>query len=117
MEHQEFISNWRAKRVEVDVDRAKALEIANAKTVLPARYQQEYLWWTAAWLLTLPAALAAAVFLKWWVGLVVLLFLTPALFKATNKRAKRFMIDYALENGDFYSYAVDCEVIRVRQKP
>jgi hypothetical protein len=117
MEHQEFISNWRAKQVEVEVDRARALEIANAKTILPARYQQEYLWWTAAWLLTIPAALIAAVFVKWWVGLLVLLFLTPALFKQTNQRVKRYMIDYALENRDFYSYLIDNGVIQVRQKP
>jgi hypothetical protein len=117
VEHEEFISGWRAKRVEVDVDRSKALEIANAKTILPARSQREYLWWTTAWLLTLPVALIAGIVIKWWAGLLIVLFVTPALFRQTNKRAKKFVIDYALENGVFYSYAIDHDVIRVRQKP
>ena len=116
MEHEEFISGLRGRRIEVDVDRSKALEIANAKTILPARFQREYLWWTTAWLLTLPVALIAGIFVKWWAGLLVLLFLTPALFRQTNRRAKRFVIDYAVENGVFYSYAIDNDVIRVRQK-
>jgi Flp pilus assembly protein TadB len=117
MEHDEFKSAWRAGSIQVEVDRAKAMEVANAKTVLPARYQQEYQWWTIAWLVTLPAALVAAVFVKWWAGLLVLLFVTPVLFRATNRRVKRFTIEFALENGDFYAYAVDHAIIKLRMKP
>jgi Flp pilus assembly protein TadB len=116
MEHDEFKSAWRAGSIQVEVDRAKAMEVANAKTVLPARYQQEYQWWTIAWLVTLPAALVAAVFVKWWAGLLVLLFVTPVLFRATNRRVKRFTIEFALENGDFYAYAVDHAIIKLRTK-
>jgi hypothetical protein len=117
MEHDEFKSAWRAGSIQVEVDRAKAMEIANAKTLLPPRFQQEYQWWTIAWLMTLPVALVAAVFVKWWAGALVLLFVTPALFRATNKRVKQFTIDFALENGDFYAYAIDHAVIRLRAKP
>jgi hypothetical protein len=117
VEHDEFISCRRAGRVDVEIDRSKALEIANAKTTLPARYQREYMWWTVAWLSTLPAAAVAAFFVKWWIGLLVLLFLTPALFRTANRRVMQFIIDYAVENAAFYAYAVENNVIRVRTKP
>ncbi len=116
MEHEEFVSSLRARRVEVEVDRAKALEIANAKDVFPASYHRQHLWWTAAWLATLPVAAFAGFFVKWWAGVLVLLFVTPALFRATNKRAMRFTIDYAIENSTFYAYALDHQIIRVRSK-
>ncbi len=107
---------WRAKRIDVDVDRSKAVEIANAKTILPARYQRTYMLWTYAWLLSLPCALFALFFYKWWAGLLVLVLLTPTLFRAATRYAMQHMIDYAIEDGTFYSYAVENDVIRVREK-
>jgi hypothetical protein len=116
MEHAEFVRAWNAREVLVDVDRSKALSAAGSK-LLPKRYQLAHLFWSWVWLLTVPAAIAIMFLYKWWVGLLVLLFVTPTLSRATKGSAMQFMIDHALENAEFYRFAVDQGVIRVRPKP
>jgi hypothetical protein len=56
-------------------------------------------------------------FYKWWAGLLLLVFLTPALSSSTKKSAMQFIIDHSVENPDFYQYAITEGVIRVRPKP
>jgi len=97
------------------VDQAKALQIANAWEKVPMRFRYAHVFWSSAWLLTIPAAFAAA-FYAWWVGALILLVLTPALFAASKKSAALHIIDYAVESSVFYSYAVENEVISVRPK-
>jgi len=67
------------------------------------------------WILTIPIALAIMFLYKWWAGLLVLLFVTPAVSSATKKSAMQFMIDHALENP--YQFAVTESKIRIRPKP
>jgi hypothetical protein len=45
-------------------------------------------------------------FIAWWVGLLVLIFVTPAISRATKQTAMQFMIDRAAEDSEFYDYAV-----------
>ncbi len=52
---------------------------------------------------------------KWWAGVVILLFVTPALSSATKRSAVQFVIDHALENPEFYRLAVDKELMTVRR--
>jgi hypothetical protein len=56
-------------------------------------------------------------FYKWWVGLLMLFFLTPGLSSSTKKSAMQFMIDHALENPEFYAFAIEKGVIRIQEKP
>ncbi len=115
MEHSEFVRAWSAGELLVDVDRSKALAVAGSN-LLRKRYRLAHLFWSWVWLLTVPAAIAVMFLYKWWVGLLVLFFVTPALFRATKRSAMQFMIDHALENPDFYRFAVDEGVLRVRSK-
>jgi len=111
MEHPEFVRAWRAGELLVDVDCPKALAVAGAR-LLPKRYQVAHLLWSWVWLLTVPAAIAGMFLYKWWAGVLILLFVTPALSRATKRSAMEFMIDHALENPEFYRLAVG----RVRRK-
>jgi hypothetical protein len=115
MEHSEFVRAWRAGELLVDVDRSKALAVAGSK-LLPKRYQAAHLFWSWVWLLTVPAAIAVMFLYKWWVGVLILLLVTPALSRATKRSAMQFMMDHALENPDFYRLAVDQGVIRFRTR-
>ena len=85
MEHDEFVEGLKRGTVAVDVDRNKALQIANAWEKLPHRFRSAHVFWTSAWLLTIPAAFVAAFLYKWWAGVIILLVVTPALFAATKK--------------------------------
>ena len=97
------------------MDRAKAFQIANAWEKLPLRFRHAHVFWSCAWLLTIPASFAAA-FYAWWAGALILLVLTPALFAASKKAAALYVVDYAVESSVFYAYAVENGVISVRQK-
>ncbi len=115
MEHSEFVQSWNQGRLEIDVDRSKALQIAGSK-ILPKRYKAAHMFWSCVWILSIPAAFAAMYFYTWWAGLVLLVLLTPALSSSTKKSAMQFMIDHSVENPEFYQFAIAEGVIRVRQK-
>lgn len=116
MEHSGFVESWNAGKLEIDVDRSKALQVANSK-MLPKRYQTAHIFWSWVWILSIPTALALMFLYKWWIGLLVLVFVTPFLSSSTKKSAMQFMIDHSVENPEFWQFAVSEGVIRVRQKP
>ena len=116
MEHSEFVQSWNKGELEIDVDLSKALQIANSK-MLPKRYQVAHIFWSWIWILSIPAAFAAMYFYAWWAGLLLLVFLTPALFSSTKKSAMQFMIDHSVENSEFYQFAITKGIIRIRLKP
>jgi hypothetical protein len=116
MEHSEFVVAWNQRKLEVDIDRSKALQIANSK-MLPKRYRAAHIFWSWVWILSIPAAIAVMFLYKWWVGLLILILVTPLISKSTKKSAMQFMIDYALESPEFYQFALAEGVIRIRQKP
>lgn len=116
MDHSKFIEAWNQGKLDVDVDRSKALKIANSK-MLPKRYRVAHIFWSWVWMLSITAAIAVMFLYKWWVGLLILILVTPVISKSTKKSAMQFMIDYSLESHEFYQFALAEGVIRVRQKP
>lgn len=116
MEHADFVRAWNEGKLLVDVDRSKALQIANSK-LLPKRNQIAHILWSWLWIITIPIAITVGVLYKWWVGLIILAFVTPTISSATKKTAMQFMIDHAIENPEFFMFAVTEGVIRIRQKP
>jgi ABC-type spermidine/putrescine transport system permease subunit I len=117
MQHAEFVHAYKTGTIQVDVDRSKAFQIANAWEKLPHQFRSAHVFWSCAWLLTVPAALAAAFLHSWWAGTLILVVLMPALYNATKRSAALHVIDYAVESGFFYSYALENNIIRIRQKP
>ena len=115
MEHSEFVQAWNAGRLEVDVSRAKALQVANSR-ILPKRYQAAHIFWSWVWILSIPVGLAVMFLYKWWVGLLILLLATPAISSSTKKSSMQFMIEHAVEDHEFYRFAVEQGVIVVRRK-
>ena len=113
--HSDFIQAWKNGAVQVDVDRSKALRIANSG-ILPKRYRVAHIFWGWIWILSIPAAFAVMYFYAWWAGLLVLFIVTPMLSKATKTSAMQFMIDHAIENPEFYELAVSEGVILMRKK-
>ena len=116
MEHAEFVQSWNAGKLEVDVDRSKALQVAGSN-MLPKRYQAAHIFWSWVWMLSIPASVAVMYFYTWWAGLIILVLIAPALLRSTKESAMEFMIDHSVENPEFYRFAVSEGVISVRQKP
>ena len=115
MDHSEFIQSWKQGKLEINVDRSKALKVVSTN-MLPKRYQAAHMFWSWVWILSIPAAFAVMYFYKWWAGLLLLVFITPALSNSTKKSAMQFMIDHSVENQKFYEFAVSEGVIRIREK-
>lgn len=116
MEHSDFIHAWNAGKLEVAVDRSKALEVANS-IILPQWIQADNLFCSWIWILAIPTALVVMFLYKWWAGLLTLVILTPILSRATRKSALQSLVYRALENPEFYQFVVSKDVIRVREKP
>lgn len=113
MEHADFVRAWNEGKLSIDVHRSKALQIANSK-LLPKRYRVAHIFWSWVWILTIPVAIALWLHYKWWVGLLILA-ITPVISRATKKSAAQFIIDYALENPEFFHFAATDGVIKIRQ--
>jgi hypothetical protein len=116
MLHPDFIHEYKTGTIAVDVDSRKALQLANASAELPRRFRSAHVFWSSAWLLTIPLALVAAFLYTWWAGTLILLVLTPALYAAAKKSAARHVRDYAVESSVFYEYALENGIISVRRK-
>ena len=117
MQHDEFVRLYKLGTIKVDVDRKKALQIANAWEKLPHQFRSAHVFWTCSWLLCIPAAVAAAFLYSWWAGTLILVVLMPLLYNATKRSAALHVLDYAVESAFFYSYALENNIIRIQQKP
>ena len=116
VQHTDFVDGYRRGTIQIDVDRSKAMRIANAADELPAEFRSSHRLWSAAWLLAIPVAFAAAFLHSWWAGALILFVVMPALYTATKRSAAQHVIAYAVKSSAFYSYAVENGVIRIRQK-
>jgi len=115
MEHADFVTAWKEGQINVEVDRSKAIRVASSK-MLPKRYRTAHTFWSWIWILSIPLGFAVGFMYKWWIGLLMVLFLTPMLSKSTKKSAMQFMIDHSLENPDFFTFAVNEEIISISEK-
>ena len=115
MNHEEFTQKWNEGLLEIDVDCSKSLQVANSN-MLPKQYQFSLIFWSTVWLVSIPFAILMMIFYKWWIGLLIFIFVTPIIFKATKKVTMQFMIDHSVDNQEFYDIAVKEGVIRVREK-
>ncbi len=113
--HRKFIDQWKNGEIKIDVDRSKALRIANSNS-FPKRYRAAHVFWSTVWLLTIPLGIWLF-FYKWWVGLLVLFIASPLIAKATKTSAMQFMINHALESESFYNHATTNGVFRTSKKP
>jgi len=116
MQHDEFVSAWRNGRLFVDVDSSLALRVLGT-TRIPKRYRAAHHFWSWVFALSIPGSFFVMYRYGWGIGLLLLAVVPVMIFKGTRKSAMQFMIDHSLENADFYAFAVDNGVLRLRPKP
>ena len=68
-------------------------------------------------MLSIPAFICVAIFYKWWVGLLLLVFITPTIFSSTKKSAAQFVLEHATENEDFFIFLVERDWLVFRENP
>lgn len=112
MDHAEFVTACNNGSRKIYVTRAKALR-AVSEGYLPKRYQYAHLFWSWVWFLSYPAGIAIMIFQKWWVGLIFLIFVPGFISSGVKKSAFDFIVEHAIENPDFYAFAIDNGIITI----
>ena len=100
MTHKQYIQARKENGVCAGIDASNALRLID---YLPKRYQYAHNFWSWCWMLSIPAAILLGIFVKWWIGLIIIFFVTPAIYGATKKSAAQFVLEYAEENEDFFN--------------
>jgi hypothetical protein len=66
---------------------------------------------------TSPAAFVTGSIYHWWVGVLLLVVVTPALFRGTKTRMMRGVIYRAVEDPTVFDFCVKHDVFRFRAPP
>ena len=78
---------------------------------LPRMYQAAHYFWSWIWVLSVPVFIYVAISYKWWVGILLLVFVTPAISSATKRSASQFVLEYAHKNKQFYEMLIEKNIL------
>ena len=84
-------------------------------TAMAKRYRAAHLFWSWVWFLSVPAAIACMIWVRWWIGLIVLI-IGFALPKAIKQSAAQFVIEQALDDEQFYNLAIESKVLMISER-
>lgn len=112
MNHKEFVEKYKKGEIAVSVDRGKALHTIG-QGYLPKRYTYAHYFWTYIWFLLIPVGIVL-IFIKGLligIGVLVLSFMVG---EAAKKSAFQFILEYAIENEEFYNACIKAEVLVIK---
>jgi len=113
MTYEEFVQRREAGTIRAGINTSAALRLIDH---LPKRYQGAHMFWSWVWMLSIPGFICVSIFWKWWAGLLLLFFVTPAIFAATKKSAAHFVLQYAEESKEFFERLVDSNILVFREE-
>lgn len=112
MRYEDFIQRRQAGTISAGVDNSTALELIKH---LPMRYQSAHIFWSWIWMLSIPCFICVSIFWKSWAGLLLLLVVTPMIFRATKVSAAQFVLEHAQENKAFFDKLVENNILTFRE--
>ena len=108
MNYDEYRALNSSGQVKLGVNNSVALGLVEH---LPGRYRAAHNFWSWTWMLSIPGFIAVAIFVKWWIGLGLLFFVTPAIAKSVKKSAAEFVLEHAEANEDFFNTLAEQELL------
>ena len=111
MTHAQFVEAQKSGQT-IIVNRHKALIILT-EGLLPKRYTYAHIFWSWVWGLSILGFIVGA-FFTMGISLLGLVFVSPMISRAVKASASEFVVDYAVENAEFYRFASDNEIITVK---
>jgi len=66
-------------------------------------------------MLSIPTFILIAIFWKWYIGLPLLLIVTPQLFKANKKSVSQFILEYAEEDQKFFQSLMHDDLLTFKE--
>ncbi len=103
MTFEQFKENINNKSMKAGIDDSASLRLID---YLPRMYRAAHYFWSWIWILSIPVFIYVAIFYKWWVGILLLIFITPMISSATKKSASQFVLEYAQINQQFYEMLI-----------
>ena len=88
----------------IGISNDKAVKLAR---YLPMRFQIAIFIWSSTWMLSIPVFLCVSIFYRWWIGLLLLLFVVPFLFRVTKRCAALSVIKHAENDEEFFNQLVE----------
>jgi len=116
MDYSDFVKNYNERKLIVHVDHSQVFEVMRTH-YMPRGVKISHTIWCWITFLSVPLGLFCMFYYAWWVGLLMLFFLTPALWQGgVKKTACQNVIMEALDNQEFYGKAVDRGLLIIRKK-
>ena len=111
MDHEEFARLRKAGELSVDVAAAAHFRRIDRPV---GRSLAAHNRWTWAMFVSIPVGGVLAVFVAWWLGLLLLLCVTPALYYAMNRAAAACVVEEAEVDRDLFETLVREGLVSVR---
>ena len=115
MGHSEFVEAWNKGQLAVDVSWNLAVQAMNWR-VIPLKYLLANNIWSRLFMLSIAVGLCMIYWVNLWSGVSVLILGTFLLGTAIKHSSVQFMIDYSLENEEFYEMVTACRLLTIRPK-
>jgi len=113
MTYEEFIQRRQAGTISAGINNSAALGLIDYP---PKRYQAAHAFWSWVWMLSIPGFICVSIFWKWWAGLLLLFFVTPAISSAIKKSAGQFVLEHAQDNREFFEELVRNNLLVFKEK-
>ena len=107
--HEEFVRKYRAREISVLVHKTNSLRAISLE-YLPKMYYWAHTFWSWIWLLSIPAGIVM-LFIKPWVGILILFFISFLGQRVIKETATQFVLEHALENEIFYKDCIEGKLI------
>ncbi len=111
MKYGDFIELRKQEKIYMCISMSDALSLIK---YLPKYDQIIILIWFLVLALSVPGFLVIPILVKWWVGLLLLFFVTPAIFKAIKQTAAQFVLQHAENEENFFTALVEDDIITFR---
>jgi len=112
LKYEEFKINRANGTIIAGIDNSIAMRLIDR---LPKKYQYAHLFWSWVWMLSIFGFIAVSIFYKWWLGILLLLFITPTLFSSAKKAAAKFVLQHAEDDREFFDFLVSNELLIFRK--
>ena len=113
MDYNSFITLRKEGKIKAGIDTSVALKLIDS---LPKRYRFTHYFWSWIWILTIPVCILLAIFIKWWLGLILILTVTPGIYKVVKISAVQFVLEHATDNEDFFNKLVEDDLLEFQKK-
>jgi hypothetical protein len=108
VDYQEYVRLRHEGKVCAGIENSVALKLID---YLPKRYRVANTFWSWVWILSIPGFICVSIFWKWWVGLLLLFFVTPTISRSVKRSAAEFVLEYASNNELFFNHLVEKDLI------